>query len=317
MEIEDNSPDIERIPTGLYSLDHALINDRMEIGLPINVGYEWFGGTGIGKSTTVHSIAGLIASPPGVVLADFEGYDPKLLTSIYKGVGFDGKVKVLHEKEDEEQLDELLSALKLPEYSVGILDSVGAISSVGEQSGELGEANMGQRARILAPFTRKYMHLTRFTKAPKTMFLINHWYPKIGSRGYATPGGEVKNYICTVRILLRRTEVFPDGSYVLEGKVYKNRWGFGNRQFYVFILAGQGIHKGLTCMYDGILLGKVERKKTISIGDESMGYLKTIVQHAHDGDDKFFEPFVKAIADVTDVVDVTADTPQDFPEVED
>ena len=172
------------------------------------------------------------------------------------------------------------------------MDSLGAISPISEREGEIGEANMGRRASIIAQFTRKALKIQRDAISPKTILMVNHWYPKIGSRGYDTPAGEVKKYLASIRILLRRKEEFRDGSYVLEGYVYKNRWGYKERRFYVFMLAGKGIHRGMSALYDGVLAGLVERKKIIKIGDESFGHLKSIIMdHAHTGDHEFFKPF--------------------------
>jgi hypothetical protein len=114
-----------------------------------------------------------------------------------------------------------------------------------------------------------------------------------------------------VRILLKRQEDFPDGSYVLEGKVVKNRWGYRDRIFYIFMLAGKGIHKGLTAMYDGIILGKVERKKSIKIGETNMGFLKNIIEKAQEGNEEYFQPFydvLKGDEDVTGYKDIGGET---------
>ena len=150
------------------------------------------------------------------------------------------------------------------------------------------------------------LKLQRDAISPKTILMINHWYPKIGSRGYDTPSGEVKKYLASIRILLRRKEEFKDGSYVLEGYTYKNRWGYKERRFYVFMLAGKGIHRGMSALYDGTLLGVVERKKIIKIGEENFGYIKNIImEHAHTGDDEFFQPFIDILK--TDVGEIQND----------
>lgn len=290
-----NPPEVVRKVTGFYSLDRAFTNDRGDLGVPIGIGYELFGSNQTGKSTFSYGLAGILADPPGIALADFEGFDPTSVVRVLEGVKFDGTIEIVTGKSDEEQLDNLIKALKKPAYSVGILDSIGAISPISEEEGEIGEANMGRRASAIAQFSRKVMHLQRDSKVPKTILAINHWYPKIGSRGYDTPGGEVKKYLMTARVLLKRAEEFPDGSYVLQGKVYKNRWGYKDKTFYAFMLVGRGLHRGLTALYDAVLLHKVERKKGIKIGDTSFGYMKNIIGKAQDGDDEFFQPFIDVL----------------------
>ena len=293
------SPCVRKV-TGFYTFDRAFVNPRGDIGVPVGAGYEVIGLNHIGKSSFVYGLSGILAPPKGIVLCDFEGFDPNHLIRILEAVKFSGKLNILNKVDDEEQLSELITTLKLDEYSVGILDSIGAISPIGEQAGDLGEANWGRRAFILAQFIRKALHLLRFSDQPKTIIMINHWYPKIGSRGYNSPGGEAKKYLASVRLLLKRKEEFPDGSYVLEGKVVKNRWGYKDRLFYIFMLAGKGMHRGLTAMYDGIKLGKVKRDKNIKIGSNAIGYLKNIIAKAQEGDEQFFEPFYEILKDIKD-----------------
>lgn len=307
MEIIGNVNSVQRIVTGLYSFDRAFINQRGDIGFPIGKGIEVYGVTNCGKSTITYGFAGMIASRLGknIALADFEGFDPDFLTTVLKMSGFDGKLYAIQEDDDEGALDTLITTLKKDDYAVGILDSIGAISPIAEAEGELGEANMGRRAFLIAQFTRKALHLMR-SDEPKTIFMINHAYPKIGGRGKETPGVEVKKYLASMRIEVKRRflknkyEEFPDGSYIIEGTVVKNRWGHKDRDFHLFVLAGYGIHIGLTAMYDAFDLGLVERGRTIKIGSTSFGSLKDVIMKAHDGDERFFIPFVEALGEHQD-----------------
>lgn len=296
-----DAPKIERQVTGLYTFDRAFQNRKGEIGLPLGTGVEVFGGTSVGKSTSTYGIAGLIAGATNqhIALADFEGFDPEFLVSVLETVKFDGHVQYIRKKDDEETLDELLSCLRKKEFSVGIVDSVGAISPISEAEGDLGAANMGRRALIMAQFTRKSLKLLRDSN--KVIFMINHSYPIIGGRGSESPGGEVKKYLASIRIQVRRKyvkgkyEEFPDGSYILEGTIKKNRWGYKDRTFNLFVLAGKGLHLGLTAMYDCVALKKATKDKVIKIGDTSFGRLKEIVDKAQEGDDQFFTPFFDAL----------------------
>lgn len=297
--------EIQRIEIGFYSLDRAFINRRGNIGVPIGIAYEIFGPTGCGKSTLVYGLSGLLAGKQEkfIVLADFEGFDPDFLTDVLVEAEFSGSLNYISEDDDEAALDKLLVNLRDEDYAIGILDSVGAISPISELEGELGEANMGRRAKLMAQFTRKAIHLMRNSADKKTIFVINHVHPNLGSRGTSTPGGETLKYLSSIRIRVKRSEEFPDGSYVLEGTVYKNRWGYRDRKFYIFMLAGFGMHRGLTAMYDGTLLGKVERKKVIKIEDRSFGYMKNIVDEAKSGNDEFFQPFIDTLKGETNEIE--------------
>jgi len=304
INIIGDTVNVDRLETGLWSFDRAFENQKGEIGFPLGKGVEVFGPTNCGKSTIVYGLSGIIASKQEkfIALADLETFDPDFLKTVLNNSEFDGTVQYIQEENDEDALDKLIVFMRDNDYGVGILDSIGAISPISEQKGSIGEANMGRRAMILAQFTRKCLKLLRRSNAP-TIFMINHEYPRIGGMGSNTPGGEVKKYLASIRIKVKRVwfkgkyEEYPDGSYVINGKVIKNRWGYKDREFYLFVLAGKGIHKGLTAMYDGMRLGLVGRKRVVSIGDQKFGYLKNIVQEAQNGNEEFFEPFYKVLRD--------------------
>jgi hypothetical protein len=264
--------------------------------VPIGIGYENFGATGIGKSTFSYSLAGMIAKAQDsdIVLSDFEGYDEPFLESVLSGVEFDGTVNVISEEEDEIQLMKSLEELDSKKKSthVLVLDSISAITPIAEQKGDIGEANMGKRASAMAQFSRRALHIFRFSDVPKTIIAINHWRPKMGGYGYEAPGGETKNFLLTVRILLKRKIEFLDGSYILDGEVIKNRWGYSHRKFSVFVLAGSGIHEGLTAVWDCVMYKLVQyrdEKVKYKLGDgtEMVTHINTFIKSAKRGEDVF------------------------------
>jgi len=308
INILGNAPKIRRLETGLWSFDRAFQGVKGEIGFPLGKGMELFGVTHCGKSTITYGLSGIIAASQekNIALADLEGFDPDFLVTVLESVNFSGDVQYIQKGTDEAILDELVVFLRNPEYCVGILDSIGAISPIPEQEGAIGEANMGARAKRMAQFVRKARVVlnTReeLTQDAPSIFMINHAYPRIGGVGKDTPGGEVKKYLASMRVEVKRRyykgyEEYPDGSYVIEGKVVKNRWGIKDKVFYLFVLSGKGIHRGLTAMYDGFMIGAVGRKKVITIGDKSFGYMKNIIAEAQAGNEKFFKPFYKVLED--------------------
>src|SRR4030042_5012024 len=137
---------VQRINTGLYSFDHAFINREGDIGFPIGKGVEIYGNTFVGKSTIAYGLAGIVAksTQKDIALADLEGFDPNFLRVVLANSGFNGNIFCIEEEEDEVVLDTLLKKLKDEQYGVGILDSIGAISPIAEEEGEIGEANMGR-----------------------------------------------------------------------------------------------------------------------------------------------------------------------------
>lgn len=303
VEVISKYPHITRLQTNFYSLDRAFVNDLGEIGVPVGHCWEIFGTTHVGKSTFAYALSGIIASiqNSNIVLCDFEGLDDKFLVRVLEGVGFSGKVNSVMEEEDEKQVEKMTELLGSKDYCIAILDSVSAISPIAEQQDDIGAAIMGRRARIMATVSRRSLHVFRFAKEPRTLFLLNHWLPKIGSRGYQAPGGEVKSFLAAIRVLLKRVEEFPDGSYVLQGEVKKNKWGFHGRKFYVFMLAAKGMHKGLTALYDCVMVGKAEYKSGIvKMNGASLGRMSKFVKGAKEGNNDIFNCFYTALAENTD-----------------
>lgn len=307
IRIIGDAPTIRRLKTGLVTFDKAFENRAGEIGFPLGIGVEVYGVSHCGKSTIVYGLAGIIASRQEkyIALADLEGFDPDFLTVVLENAGYSGDVQYIQKGTDEEVLDELAVFLRNDDYGVGILDSIGAISPIAEQEGSVGEVNMGRRGKLMANFSRKVIkHLRNKGDEAPSVFMINHAYPRIGGLGQTTPGGEVKKYLAAIRINVKRVYYknkyaeYPDGSYVIEGKVTKNRLGFKDRVFWLFVLAGKGIHVGLTNLYESHRLypDTVSMNRNIvKIGDESFGHLKKIIEKAHAGETEIFEPFIEIL----------------------
>jgi len=299
IEVIGSYPEIQRVVTGLYSLDRAFTNDLEEIGVPVGHCWEIFGTSHTGKSSFTYALSGILASKQNknIVLCDFEGFDPRFTVRLLENVGFSNKLQIVREEEDEDQLDKMSSVLASKDYCIAILDSISAISPLAEMNSELGEANMGRRAFLMAQLSRKVLHIFRFNESdPKTLLMINHWLPQIGSRGYQAPGGAVKSFLASVRVKLKRVEEYPDGSYILQGEVVKNRWGYKDKVFYVFMLAGKGIHYGLTAIYDCIISGKITYKNGVLRKDgESLGRLSKFVKEAKLNNYEIFDQFFIAL----------------------
>jgi len=63
--------------------------------------------------------------------------------------------------------------------------------------------------------------------------------------------------------------------------------------FFLFNLAGWGIHPGLTAVYDCLLLGLAKKERVVKLGDQSFGYMKDLIDGADDLE--MFAPFIKAL----------------------
>lgn len=303
---------IQRVCLGLHTFDRAFITADDEIGMPIGAAYEVFGASTTGKSTFCYSIMGMLGTilDTSIAIADLEGVDPKFLAQVLHFQGYKNIVDLITQGKDEEILQQLQDAVfikdkrKKDTYGLGMLDSIGAISSYAEASSEFGEANMGRRAFLMAQLSRRLlptMH-PRKEDSQKVYFFTNHWVPKLAQPGYDTPGGEAKKYLCGVRLLLKRKEHFADGSYIIEGRVYKNRYGIRDKTFVVFMKSGRGIHRGLTTLCDCIRTNKAERAKgsnKITMNGESYGKFIDIIKKQWK-DETFFQPFHDALEENED-----------------
>ena len=312
----DPADPIKRHLTGLYSFDHAFETATGEIGMPIGTGYEVFGAKSVGKSTFCYSLISILGNQLGsnLVLADLEGFDPGHFKNILKHNRYKGYVRLVHQGEDEDILEKLadtcLGNIKSDvDYTIGMLDSIAAISPLAEKQGDFGVATYGRRAALLAILSRRLLPTVhpRKPQSENIFFLTNHWIPRVNAKGYISPGGEAKNYLCGLQIHLARKNVsiggkdyitLPDGSYRLEGTLYKNRYGFDKTKFTVFMKAGVGIHSGLTAMFDALDLKLATRRNIVKIGDESFGHLKTILVKEWKNDE-FFQPFYDVLKDNT------------------
>jgi RecA/RadA recombinase len=291
IKIVGNLPDLERKATGFWSFDQALKNSNGEIGLPQRTAIEVYGYEGVGKSTWCQDIASRINPEGTIVLGALETTDPKYVHQIMEYAGFSGILEVAGGETDEAFVTNLISIFSREDVQIGILDSVGAISPIAETDGDVGEANMGRRAHIMAQFSRRVQNLLRNKETPSTMFMISHLSQIIGGRGSTTTGGEAKKFLCAERIRLSRAENFDDGSYLLQGKMEKNRWGVEDKIFQMFYLSGKGFHIGMSNVFDCITLGLAKRDRVIKIGDDGYGFLSKLIGQAQSGDEAVFIPF--------------------------
>lgn len=293
VKIVGNIHALDRVVTGLWSFDLAF-NPKTP-GYPMRSINEVFGPTHCGKSTITYSLSGIIASKlsGSVALADFEGFDPNFISSVYDSVGFaDGQVFIASGKTDEETLDDLVQKVR-KDAIVGILDSVGAISPISEQEGEIGDANMGRRAKAIAQFSRKAVNVLLENGRSPALFCINHVHPNLGMVGTSTPGGKTLEYLAHIRTRLKQVEMFKDGlAYHVKGTVVKNKFGPKNGEFNLVVVSGRGVHPGLTALIDCVTAKMVEVKNgVVRVGEEKHGRFSGYLQGAIDGKDEMFDVF--------------------------
>lgn len=312
--ITGDYPQIDKIDTGMYSLNRSLGG-----GWPMT-SVELTGFSGVFKSTFAISILSLVAEHYGkkFLLAPIEPIDREQLNSILDSMGFTGEAHIITEQTDEEMVDKFCELLGKDDYSSGLFDSLTAISPIMEMESSSADMNMGRRARLSGVLARKLIHLNRFRTSPVTSILISHVTQPLSmtptNTGSSTSGGEVKKNLSKVRI---KAKVVPEptmrdleeNAIVVEGFVEKYNFGRDKMKFYVVVLGGKGIHKGLTALYDCKVLKLATFGKSVTMNGIKYGSIRTLVAKAHAGEDDVFQPFIDALKDPSKISKV--DTKED------
>lgn len=290
-------PETERIITGFHSLDKALGNKKKDvIGFPIKTMVEIYGAAGVGKTTIMLSLAGIFAKELGgkIVFADLEGQSKDTITNSLEMGGFSGELDMLRDEdtlEHYQMLDNMIERFKTDDYNVAILDSIGAFMSPGEQEGSVADANMGKKPFIIGNWTRKVIDVL-IRKRGICMY-TSHQHSNIGFVGTHTSGGETKKFLNAVQLEVKRKDDYETG-WVLEGRVKKNRYGQVDQYFRVFCIGGQGIHQGLSAVFDCVSAGlaTIERN-VVKTEDHSFGKVGRMIETWQD--ESQFAPFINML----------------------
>ena len=308
----DTFESTNRVVTGCHSLDWALADRLNNIGIPNRSTIEVYGGKNVGKSTLCFSLMGIVAKrlQKNITILDWEGQSKETIEGVLEAQEFYGSVNYMLNKgseSSEDTLERFVEALTDNEQNVAMMDSIGAFRPTALMEGKIGDSNMGVFAREMGQFVNKVTHITLRSEEPGVVFLTNHVHPTIGSmvQGQTTSGGEKKKYLAHVRIDLKRAYIgnspvnFGE-SYLLRGKIDSNRFGFSGREFYVFIVAGEGIHVGLTALWDCVIAGHAElsaksikESVVVSMDGVSYGKFRTIFQQRNNKE--FFVPFINKL----------------------
>ncbi len=306
---EDNSGLIERVRTGLWTFDWA-VGSKNSYGFPTRSLVEIYGRQSVGKSSLSYFLAGKLSGKSGgITLMDLEGFDRNYVVSSLKQANFSGQIRVIpiiNKKgkilSHSEMADDFLNNLYTdPNYSVGILDSVGAFVSNAESAGDTGDANMGKRAIAVNQIMRKVVAYSKAKETPMTVLIVNHVHSVVGGYGHLTPGGEALKYLAATRIFLRQVKAIESGDRVLGfhvgGKLEKLRFGGRGRGFNLVIIPDFGVSPELTAVFDCVSLGLATDDRTIKLGDKTFGYISKVVDLAMEGKKDKFNPFFEALED--------------------
>ena len=220
---EFSARDVEGITTGSLSLDLALGGK----GIPRGRIIEIYGNESSGKTTiALHCIAS-VQKLGGV--AAFIDAEHALDPSWAKRIGVDlESLLVSQPSYGEEALRIAEMLIKSNAVDIIVIDSVAALVPKNELNNEIGDASVGQQARLMSQALR--MLNPTIGKTRTCIIFINQIRQKIGvmyGNPETTTGGLALKFYASVRLEVRKSAVIKDGDEPVGAeckvKVVKNK----------------------------------------------------------------------------------------------
>lgn len=204
------------IPTGSFNLDMALGVG----GVPRGRITEIYGPESSGKTTLCQHIVAEAQKMGGVVAyVDVEySLDPYWLET----TGVDDSNLIVSQPDTGEQAMDIVELyVKSKEIDLVVVDSVAALAPKAELEGEMGDAHVALKARLMSQAMRKLT--AAISESNTALIFTNQLRDKVGGMSWGptedTPGGKALRYAAAVRIDLRKTEQVKDKDEVVGNNV--------------------------------------------------------------------------------------------------
>ncbi len=269
---EIKNVDVDSIPTGSLSLDHALGIGGVPRGRVIEV----FGSASTGKTTlSLHILAN--AQKEGSVGA-FIDVENALDPQYAKRIGVNINDLLISQPDSGEQALQIVETLvRSGEIDVIVVDSVAALAPKAEIAGEVGDPHVGLQARLMSSALRKLSKIIAETNT--IVIFINQTRVNIGQRfgnPQTTSGGLALKFYASVRINLTQIAQIKSKEEIIgnriRAKVVKNKVGapFRSGEFDIYYLEG--------ISHEGEIINLGLREKVVSrtgawynYGDRKLG----------------------------------------------
>jgi recombination protein RecA len=260
------------IPTGSLSLDAALGIG----GIPRGRAIEIYGMEASGKTTLALHIAAESQKRGGTVA--FIDVEHALDPQYAKKLGVNTEDLLISQPDTGEEALEIAEMLvRSGAVDLITIDSVAALVPKAEIEGEMGDAHMGLRARLMSQALRKLTGV--LSKASTSAVFINQVRQKIGisfGNPYTTPGGLALKFHASVRMDIRRISTLQQGNESIgirvKVKVVKNKLAPPFKEAEFDIMYGTGISKEGELIDFGQSLNLVEKSGAwYTYGETSLG----------------------------------------------
>ncbi|MGI5894795.1 MAG: recombinase RecA [Candidatus Merdivicinus sp.] len=260
MKLGDHSHlDVDVIPTGSLGLDLALGVG----GVPKGRIIEIYGPESSGKTTVALQMVAQAQKRGGE--AAFIDVEHALDPGYAKALGVDIDSLLVSQPDTGEQALEIAEALvRSGALDIVVFDSVAAMVTKAEIEGEMGDAHVGQLARLMSQAMRKLTAI--IGRSNCVAIFINQIREKIGvtfGNPETTTGGRALKYFATIRIDVRKGESIKDGSEfignVTKCKVVKNKVAPPFKECTFDLMYGEGTSYEGEIIDIGSVLGLIEK----------------------------------------------------------
>lgn len=262
---EDDDLTLERLSSGILSLDLILGKGQNGYGFAKGRVHEIYGPESSGKSSIViQTIVETQRNNGAAVLIDAEhAFDPSYAEKL--GVDIDALL-VCQPETAEQGYQVAIDLLEDDSYPIDliIVDSVAAMMPNSESDGEMDDQQMGAQPRVNNKFMRKVVPL--LGKRNATLLLINQIREKIGGYGNpeTTTGGRGIRFAASTRLEVRRSEDVLDAGekigHIIKCKTVKNKAAAPHQVTHIRLdWGGKGFNREFCIVEQGILRNVIQK----------------------------------------------------------
>lgn len=293
---EDRAMEVDSIPTGSMLLDLALGVG----GVPKGRIVELYGPESSGKTTVaLHIIAEAQKKGGEVAFIDVE----HALDPVYaKALGVDIDNLLVSQPDSGEQALEIAEMLvRSGGIDALVVDSVAALTTRAEIEGDMGDAHVGQLARLMSQAMRKLTAIVSKTNC--VAIFINQIREKIGvmyGNPETTPGGRALKFYSSVRMEVRKGEVIKSGSEIIGAKtrvkITKNKVAPPFKECEFDLIYGKGISRTGEVLDLAVNLDIIKKSGSwFSYGDQKLGQGRDKVKDLLEKDPEFMKEIEEKI----------------------